>query len=148
MGWKDTLQFTNAMPFFDDTIESKSDGVDADLQQAQNLQQLAFRWKGTICRADGILGSYENDENFQLERYHTWTTWVDLVTQTMEEMSFPLSTLEWRDRLEEFFEIGIQNAIKTSTILQSIRPDNFGPLEDQELIILTPAQLLASRKEF
>jgi hypothetical protein len=87
MGWKDTLQFTNAMPFFDDTIESKSDGVDADLQQAQNLQQLAFRWKGTICRADGILGSYENDENFQLERYHTWTTWVDLVTQTMEQMS-------------------------------------------------------------
>jgi hypothetical protein len=183
MGWKDALRsqlhFTNAIPCFDDAIESannlheqsKWDGVDADLRQAQNLRQLAFRWKGSAAwnsssslsstksqqkelayemfrQADGILGSYENDYEFQLERYHTWTTWVDLVTQTMEQMSIRSSTQEWRDRLEEFFEIGIQNTIQTSTILQSIQTDNFGPSEDQEIIILTTAQLLESRKEF
>jgi hypothetical protein len=66
----------------------------------------------------------------------------------MEQISIQLSMLEWRNWLEEFFEIGLQSAIQMSTILQSIWLDNFGLLEDQEIVILTAAQLLESCKEF
>jgi hypothetical protein len=182
MGWQDALRshrhFTNAIALFDETMESANqlqeqankDGVDADIRQAHNLQQLAFRWKGTalwhsspsstkpqqnkelafdmFCKADHILDLYGNDCEFQLERYHAWTSWVDLVIQTMEQMSIRSSSPEWRDRLEEFFEIGIQNAIQTSTILQTKWHENFGPWEEEGIIILTAAQLLESRKEF
>jgi hypothetical protein len=66
----------------------------------------------------------------------------------MEQISIQLSMLEWRNWLEEFFEIGLQSGIQMSTILQSIWLDNFGLLEDQEIVILTAAQLLESCKEF
>jgi hypothetical protein len=66
MGWKDALQsqlhFTNAMPFFDDAIESANNlheqsnsyGVDDGIYSVRMKMTMNSNWKGTIL---GQLGS-------------------------------------------------------------------------------------------
>lgn len=98
-----------------------------------------------FCQADSILRSYEHDCEFQVERYHTWTSWTDLITQSMEQtMTIRTLSRELLHRMGEFLEIGIQNAMQASELLTTQWPDS-GEWEEQG--IFTPTELKQSGKD-